>query len=298
MILSAASRPALDFLKRVPEKHVALVDAMLARGIQHVQTSSCGRLFDAVAALVGLRLEVNFEGQAAIELEAIAEHDVSAVYSFHVEEDDPARIDFRPMIDAMVKDLAIENSADISPPVFTTRWPPPMIEMCRRIRDIDDLNRVCLSGGTFQNLFLLDRTVNGLRKNGFEVFLHSHGAGQRRRHFSRSGSDRQRNLAERSNSCAWQFPVKWWKPSIKRGMRMAKVQFGGIIREACLEYVPETKVGEYVLVHVGFAISRVDEEEAQRTYELLKEMDQLTELEAPVVEEMAARRETSHEISG
>jgi hydrogenase expression/formation protein HypC len=72
-------------------------------------------------------------------------------------------------------------------------------------------------------------------------------------------------------------------------MRMAKVQFGGIVREACLEYVPETKVGDYVLVHVGFAISRVDEEEAQRTYQLLEEMDQLTELEAPVVREMGER---------
>jgi hydrogenase expression/formation protein HypC len=70
-----------------------------------------------------------------------------------------------------------------------------------------------------------------------------------------------------------------------RGLRMAKVQFGGITREACLEYVPETRVGEYVLVHVGFAISRVDEEEARRTYELLESMDQLTELNAPVVDD-------------
>lgn len=77
----------------------------------------------------------------------------------------------------------------------------------------------------------------------------------------------------------------------KGGMRMAKVQFGGITREACLEYVPDTKIGEYVLVHVGFAISKVDEEEARRTYELLKEMDQLTELEAPVVEEIGSRKE-------
>jgi len=69
------------------------------------------------------------------------------------------------------------------------------------------------------------------------------------------------------------------------GMRMAKVQFGGIVRDACLEYVPETELGDYVLVHVGFAISRVDEEEAQRTYELLRELDQLSELEAPVVTE-------------
>jgi hydrogenase expression/formation protein HypC len=75
------------------------------------------------------------------------------------------------------------------------------------------------------------------------------------------------------------------------GMRMAKVQFGGIIREACLEYVPETKIGEYVLVHVGFAISKVDEEEAARTYQLLEEMDQLTELMAPVVNERGGEEE-------
>ena len=75
------------------------------------------------------------------------------------------------------------------------------------------------------------------------------------------------------------------------GLRMAKVQFGGITREACLEYVPETQVGQYVLVHVGFAISTVDEEEAKRTYELLEQMDQLTELNAPVVDEIGTRKE-------
>jgi hydrogenase expression/formation protein HypC len=72
------------------------------------------------------------------------------------------------------------------------------------------------------------------------------------------------------------------------GLRMAKVQFGGITREACLEYLPETKSGEYVLVHVGFAISRVDEAEAERTYQALKELDQLNELDTPAVDETEA----------
>lgn len=79
----------------------------------------------------------------------------------------------------------------------------------------------------------------------------------------------------------------------QRGMRMAKVQFGGIVREACLEYVPDTRVGEYVLVHVGFAISKVDEAEAMRTYQVLEEMDQLTELQAPVVDEIGTRGDKS-----
>jgi hydrogenase expression/formation protein HypC len=71
----------------------------------------------------------------------------------------------------------------------------------------------------------------------------------------------------------------------QNGMQMARVQFGGVTREACLDYVPETTVGEYVLVHVGFAISRVDEEEAHRTYQALAELDQLAELDAPVVDD-------------
>ena len=66
---------------------------------------------------------------------------------------------------------------------------------------------------------------------------------------------------------------------------MARVQFGGVTREACLAYVPETQAGEYVLVHVGFALSRVDEEEAHRTYQALAELGQLNELDTPEVEE-------------
>ena len=61
--------------------------------------------------------------------------------------------------------------------------------------------------------------------------------------------------------------------------RMGKVNFGGILKDACLAYVPEAKIGDYVIVHVGFALSRVDEEEAKTVFEYLKEMDELAELE-------------------
>jgi hydrogenase expression/formation protein HypC len=61
------------------------------------------------------------------------------------------------------------------------------------------------------------------------------------------------------------------------GLRMSRVDFGGVSREACLEYLPEAEVGDYVLVHAGFAISRVDPEEAARTLQLLEEMGQLDE---------------------
>ena len=59
---------------------------------------------------------------------------------------------------------------------------------------------------------------------------------------------------------------------------MGKVDFGGIIKEVSLAYVPEVKIGEYVIVHVGFALSRLDENEANKVFQYLKEMDELTEL--------------------
>ena len=61
----------------------------------------------------------------------------------------------------------------------------------------------------------------------------------------------------------------------RNGSRVARVQFGGIVREAYLDFLPEASVGDYVLVHVGFAISRVDAEEAERTYRLLEELGAL-----------------------
>jgi len=60
--------------------------------------------------------------------------------------------------------------------------------------------------------------------------------------------------------------------------RMGKVSFGGILKEACLAYVPEAQVGDYVIVHVGFALSRLDEAEAQKVFEYIRQMEELAEL--------------------
>ena len=62
-------------------------------------------------------------------------------------------------------------------------------------------------------------------------------------------------------------------------IRTGKIDFGGIIKEASLAYVPEANIGDYVIVHVGFAISRLDEEEANKVFEYLREMEELSELE-------------------
>ena len=63
------------------------------------------------------------------------------------------------------------------------------------------------------------------------------------------------------------------------GMTMGTVSFGGIKKEVCLAYVPDVEIGEYVIVHVGFAISKIDEKEAQQVFEVLKQMGDLEDLD-------------------
>jgi hydrogenase expression/formation protein HypC len=75
------------------------------------------------------------------------------------------------------------------------------------------------------------------------------------------------------------------------GVRMGKANFGGIVKQVCLEYTPEVETGDYVLVHVGFALSKVNEDEAARTYQLLDEMKQLGELDTPDVDPWLAQAE-------
>ncbi len=163
----------LECFQGIDEKQVVLVDTMLKRRIQTVETSSCGRLFDAVAALLGVASEVTFEGQAAIALEAMADRGVDERYDFELEEGETMILDFRPVIAAMVKDLSRGRRAGEISASFHNTLSAAIGEMCGRIGAADGLNRVCLSGGSFQNLYLLGRTVVELRRRGFGVFLHA-----------------------------------------------------------------------------------------------------------------------------
>jgi hydrogenase maturation protein HypF len=157
----------------IDEKQVALVDTMLARRIQTVETSSCGRLFDAVAALLGLAPEVSFEGQAAIALEAAAETGIDDRYDFEIEEGEPAILDFRPLVVAIGNDISSGRRVGEISARFHNTLSAAIGQVCDRIRSSNAVDRVCLSGGSFQNLYLLGRTVVELRRRSFDVFLHA-----------------------------------------------------------------------------------------------------------------------------
>jgi hydrogenase maturation protein HypF len=163
----------ISLFQKTPAREIDLVSRMITRSINTVLTSSCGRLFDAVASIIGLRQEVTFEGQAAIELEMIAQSGVEDAYSFDIDSSEPAQIDMRPAIREIVQDVQSREAAGIIAARFHNTIAAVIAEMCQRIRASEKLNRVCLTGGTFQNLYLLERTVALLRKQGFEVFTHS-----------------------------------------------------------------------------------------------------------------------------
>ena len=169
-----ASSLDLPLWRRVAPKKLTAVRAMIERGINSVETSACGRLFDAVASIVGVRDEVNFEAQAAIELEMSAAAGVDAGYPFDILDGNPWQIDMRPTIEAIVRDVMAARPREYMSAAFHNTVAAIVVEVCGRLRASEGIARVCLSGGTFQNMYLLERTVNALRAKNFEVFFHAH----------------------------------------------------------------------------------------------------------------------------
>jgi hydrogenase maturation protein HypF len=150
----------------IAPKERELVEAMLDRRINVFETSSCGRLFDAVASMLRLRQEITFEAQAAIDLEQAVDPSEKGVYPFAV---DGEEIDMRPMIAAVAHDRGTATIAA----KFHNTLAEMVAVVCEGIRASDALDRVCLSGGVFQNALLLERTANNLRERGFDVIAHS-----------------------------------------------------------------------------------------------------------------------------
>jgi hydrogenase maturation protein HypF len=162
-------------LNGIPGMERNLFLRMLAKGINTPLTSSCGRLFDAVAALLGLRNRNSYEGQAAIELEALAETGgASWTYPYAIcSESDEFVADFRLMIGALIHDLAAGEPREAMSRRFHDTLAAVTVDMCGKIRRESGTQRVVLSGGVFQNLLLLDAAVSRLQARGFRVLLHS-----------------------------------------------------------------------------------------------------------------------------
>jgi hydrogenase maturation protein HypF len=162
----------IPLFESIDQKEVDTIVQMILKKVNSPSTSSLGRLFDGIAAILGIRTHVSFEGQAAMELEMISE-DVTDCYEYEWIEEDIFRVPTTPIIKGVVHDL----KAGVSPSVISGRFHQTIIhlfgDLCCTIRSKTGLNRVALSGGVFQNSLLLTGMIRILEDNQFKVFTHS-----------------------------------------------------------------------------------------------------------------------------
>jgi hydrogenase maturation protein HypF len=169
-----ALTPDLAFLKEVSSQELELIKKQLEKGINSPLTSSCGRLFDAVSALIGIRSRIDYEAQAAIEMEMAADESERGSYPFAIVERNGVNIVYlKELFGGIIKDLESGvPQAGISAK-FHCAMTEMVVQMCQRLTKMSGIKKAALSGGVFQNRLLLRLTVAGLEEAGFEVLTHS-----------------------------------------------------------------------------------------------------------------------------
>ncbi|WP_343216232.1 carbamoyltransferase HypF [Clostridium frigoris] len=152
-------------------KAITLI-SILNSNINCSETSSMGRLFDAMANIIGIIDVVTYEGQASIELEAISEMNIEEAYTYKVIKRDMYIIEPYEMIIEALNDKINGVSAKIITSKFQNTIVNLTISICEQIREDSNINEVALSGGVFQNSFLLEKICLNLRNSNFKVYTH------------------------------------------------------------------------------------------------------------------------------
>ncbi|MEN6579831.1 MAG: carbamoyltransferase HypF, partial [Anaerolineaceae bacterium] len=149
-----------------PEEQAALAN-QVRTGFNTPKTSSVGRLFDGVAALIGLHQQISYEAQNAIALETIADPDEQSSYDFAIEDD---QILVSPVIQAIVEDIKQKMAPAVISARFHNGLSACVVNVSQQIRSQTGLRQVALSGGVWQNKTLITHTITALRASGFDVF--------------------------------------------------------------------------------------------------------------------------------
>jgi hydrogenase maturation protein HypF len=157
----------IDFVERLNRAAWQVLRQMLDKKMNCPRSSAMGRYFDAVAALLGVRDVVNYEAQAAIELEMLADGKCVAEYPFALESDGVLRLD--ETLRGIVDDLRRGEKSGVIAAKFHNTIAALTAHVCEQIRSERNLEKVALGGGVFQNALLLQRTLDALQARGFEV---------------------------------------------------------------------------------------------------------------------------------
>ena len=170
-----ALRPELPCLTSVDGVEVEVIQRQIDREINTPLTSSCGRLFDAVSALLGIRRQIEYEGQAAIELEMAADEEViGSAYPFQIEEQGDIRvIRLKELLAAIIADLTEGTAIATISARFHCTVAQIIVEVCSRLATETGIRQVALSGGVFQNRLLLRRVATALSAAGLTPIIHA-----------------------------------------------------------------------------------------------------------------------------
>ncbi len=150
------------------QKDMALLSQMLAKGINSPVTTSAGRLFDGVAALLGIRSVCSFEGQAAMMVEFRAERGVDDRYDFALRDGEPLVLDWEPLFREVLRDRDAGLPLAVICARFHNTLAEAIVEIAKRTGEL----RVALTGGVFQNRYLTERAFRRLEAEGFRPFTH------------------------------------------------------------------------------------------------------------------------------
>ena len=151
-----------------------MLGQQLAKHLNCVATSSMGRLFDAVSALIGVKQSITYEAEAAMNLEAVASGSMGDrdAYAFSVDDGEPRRVGWQPVVQA----VAADATAGLPPGVIAARFHAAVASMiadvCTRLRAQGAGETVGLTGGVFQNALLVQMAIDELHRVGFEVLVH------------------------------------------------------------------------------------------------------------------------------
>ncbi len=150
-------------------ENAEILSAVLKSGLNCPLSSGMGRLFDGVAAILGIKSRCSYEGQGAVLLEAAADKKCADLYPYELS-GEPLRFDWREMIRSIVSD---NRSVGVKAAMFMNTLVDMAAAQCAYARSQTGLNRVVLSGGSFQNMYIMNRLPNRLREDNFDVYHHS-----------------------------------------------------------------------------------------------------------------------------
>jgi hydrogenase maturation protein HypF len=157
-----------DLLTGFDQGELSLIRQMLARNVNTPLTSSAGRLFDGIAALIGLRFRASFEGQAAMELEFTLEPGIEASYPFELRGESPIVIDWQPAVTEIISNLQAGESTGI----ISAKFHNMLVEVIIAVAQKAGRPKIVLSGGCFQNRYLTERAIARLTAEGFRPYWH------------------------------------------------------------------------------------------------------------------------------